>query len=258
MIVTRDQGIIATTPELVKDAQAGGYVQCETFSNQYAQYGGRCPFWINPQTVATIEKQGGGYYTCPNCHRSHDMLHHLPWHGVNEDQISDEAQHEWAAGGGTRIGITMRDQGQLGEQVVRELGQGNTPFTQKYGPITHWSDIYNSPLDGQTRDWGIEVKAIGADAMHHRFVAGSPSTKANKNQAALQAGLKGVLAILVILDYRRSVADVYVKEHPLDRGIGNFRSNDGQGQHFLASVPFRSPLLDPHDPSPIVHQDIPF
>lgn len=257
MIVTRNQGIIATTPELVKDAQAGGYVQCETFSNEFAKYGGRCPFWINPQTSAMIQKQGGGYYTCSNCHRSHNMMQHLPWHGVTEGQISDQARREWAAGGGTRIGIPMRDQGQIGEQVIRSLGQGNTAFTQRYGPITQWSEVYNSPLDGQTREWGIEVKAIGADAMHHRFVAGSPSTKSNKDQAAAQAGLKGVLGALVILDFRRSLAEVYVKEHLLSRGIGNFRSTEGEGQHFLASVPFKNPMLDPHDPTPIAH-DMPF
>lgn len=260
MILTRQDGIVANTPDLIRDAQAGGFTQCSTHASQFASTGNQCPFWMSSTAAANVEHQGGGYYTCPVCRRSHDLMHHLPWHGVTEEAATQEQIDQWSnpSGGATKIGITMTAQGQIGEQVVRDLSESNSAFTQRYGKVQWWPEAYNSPLDGATQDWGLEVKSIGADALHHRFIPGSAATKATKDQAAAQKGLKGVLGILVILNYRTSTADVYVKEHPLQQGIGAFRSSDFGGQYHLATVPFKSPFLDPHEASPVKHDDLPF
>jgi hypothetical protein len=77
-------------------------------------------------------------------------------------------------------------------------------------------------------------------------------------------GKKGVLGVLVLLDYRRSVADIYVREYPTEQGVGAFRSKSGT--HLVKEVPFRNPFLDPHNPAPQVEsglggdyeEDLPF
>lgn len=222
----------------------------------------RCPFWLTPQTIAMVQNQMGGYYTCPVCQRSYDIMHHMAWHGVDPNEAEANQRQDaraagWGAGGGTKIGLTMVEQAQIGESLVHNLGN-----LGQYGPITWWHDggaAANSPLDGATQDWGIEVKTIGYDAMHHRFVPGGKrkrndgsflDEKAEKNQHAVDMGKKGVLGVLVLLDYRRSVADIYVRAYPTQEGVKAFRSSSGE--HLFKSIPFANPLSDPHSPAPHV------
>jgi hypothetical protein len=265
MILTRDDGIVARTPQDAEQAEAVGYVKCDTFKDSLKSRQGSppCNFFISPEAQSAVE-QAGGYYTCPICQQSHDLLHHLPWHGVPEDEFDQRA---FTAGGGTRIGLGLDVQSQIGENLVEQLGE-----IPGYGPITWWhagGSTAASPLDGATEEWGIEVKTLGYDAMHHRFIPGRVKEKNDKNKHALDMGKKGVLGVLVLLDYRRSVADIFVREYPVvagnsqglyDKGIGAFRSH--QGQHLVKEVPFKNPLMDPHDPSPTVKgvedQEMPF
>jgi hypothetical protein len=247
-ILTPDDGQVAKTPEEAQVFQTGGYQQC---------YGSRaknvpCDFHIAPEAQEYV-KDKGGYYTCPRCQQSHDLMTDLPWHGVQAEHIDQDAQG-FSAGGGTRIGLSLKDQSQIGEDLVQKLGEseGGLPG---YGPIT-WvhpgGSISQSPLDMATKDWGIEVKTLGYDAIHHRFVPGRPKEKADKNEMAAAKGLKGVLGVLVILNYRNSLADIYVREYPVDlaagTGVGAFRSN--MGQHLLAEVPFNNPFMQPDHPAP--------
>lgn len=260
MLLGHDDGIVARNVQDAEQAQAAGYIKCETFKD--ARRGNLpCPFYLSPEAQSAVT-QAGGYYTCPRCSYSHDLLHHLPWHGASDDEWDHSSFY---AGGGTRIGLGMDVQSQVGEDLVENMGE-----LPGYGKITWWHGggaTAASPLDGATEDWGIEVKTLGYDATHHRFVPGRPKEKNDKNAMALQMGKKGVLGVLVLLDYRRSVADIYVREYPVaehpttpgayDQGVGAFRTN--QGQHLIKEVPFRNPLMDPHDPSPVVKkQEMPF
>src|SRR5688572_23084252 len=113
-ILTPDDGVVPKTPEEAQTYQAGGYQQC---------YGTRskqpCDFHISPEAQAHVEDKGG-YYTCPRCQQSHDMMVDVPWHGVQGDDFNQEG---FAAGGGTRIGLSLKEQSQIGEDLVQELGE---------------------------------------------------------------------------------------------------------------------------------------
>jgi hypothetical protein len=263
-LLTRDDGVDQRKFPDVSQLEAAGYHRCYTNNwKKVKQPDGRkinlpCPFWISPNAQARIQHEMGGYFTCPYCNRSYDLMHDMEWHGVPEEHTGDQ----FAAGGGTRIGIKMTEQGQLGEDLVAHIGT-----LGEYGPITWWHEggsSASSPLDGATKDWGIEVKTIGYDAMHHRFIPGDEKEKGNKNDMAQQMGKQGVLGVLVLLDYRRSVADIYAKEMPLGAwatntpgrqtvtGVGAFRSNAPGILHLVKEVPFQNPLMDPHSPAPHV------
>lgn len=249
-------GYVQQLPQEAAQLEAAGYIRC--YNNQYTANGRLrqptvCPFWISPEGQEFVKDKMGGYYTCPMCHQSYDLLHELPWHGADYDEASrnqhaDQQEHSWNSGGGTRIGLPMKEQAQIGEDLVTQMGE-----IPGYGPITWWHPggaLSKSPLDGSTQEWGIEVKTIGYDAIHHRFIPGRPQEKGEKDGMAREMGKKGVLGILVLLDYRRSVADIFVREYPLERGVGAFRS--GTGNHLVREVTFKNPLIDPHDPSPQV------
>jgi hypothetical protein len=155
----------------------------------------------------------------------------------------------------------MKDQAQIGEDLIEHIGD-----LPGYGPITWWhpgGSLSNSPLDGATREWGIEVKTIGYDSLHHRFIPGRQKERDDKNQQSREMGLKGVLGVLVLLDYRRDVADIYVKEMPLEpwqagngqtyQGVSTFRKNTAQ--KLVAEVPFKNPYKDPDSPTPVSYTE---
>jgi hypothetical protein len=261
MLLDRDSGVAAQTPEQAQQLVAAGYHECAG----KLRNGAACPFFLSPQTVAMVQNNGG-YWTCPVCQHSQDLLSHLPWHGASEDEFDRSG---FSAGGGTRIGLKMSDQSQIGEDLVENMKE-----LPGYGPITWWHQggaTSPSPLDGATADWGIEVKTLSYDATHHRFVPGGVRNgydeKAAKNEQAAQMGLKGVLGVLVLLDFRRSVADIYVKAMPLEtwrdganyprQGVAAFRTNTAQ--HLVAEVPFKNPFMSPEDPSPTAaREEVPF
>jgi hypothetical protein len=198
----------------------------------------------------------------------------LPWHGAPEEQADyndEQGQSErhnaepgtFVPGGATRIGLSLQEQAQIGEDTVEHLGS-----LPGYGSIVWWHPggaTVPSPLDGATKEWGIEVKTIGYDATNHRFIPGRTSEKDAKNSQAEEMGLKGVLGILVLLNYRTSEADIYVKEMPLTpwqnstgreiRGVAAFRS--GTGQHLLEKVKFNNPFMNPLSGAPTVAKDDP-
>lgn len=277
-LLARDDGVVQQTDQEAPQLEAAGYVRC--YTNNWRKATGDqgqpinvpCPFWISPEGQTHITNQMGGYFTCPICQRSYDLMHDLPWHGVEpseaeSNQREDQQAHNWTAGGGTRVGLKMAEQAQIGENLVEHLGS-----LGQYGPITWWHSggaTANSPLDGATQDWGVEVKTLGYDTMHHRFVPGGVrkngdgttyDERAEKNEQAESMGKKGVLGVLVLLDYRRSIADIYVKEMPLGprqtdsgqtiQGVTTFRSSSGE--KLVAEVPFSNPLLDPHSLAPHV------
>jgi hypothetical protein len=248
MLLSPEHGEVAYSPEQAEELNGAGFQKC---------YKPSCNFFISPQAKSEVEThQDQGYYTCPKCNHSYDLMDHLPWHGAPEEYLP----RLFEEGGATRIGLTMVEQAQIGEDLIREHGLPG------YGPILWWHEggaSAASPLDGTTKEWGIEVKTLGFDATHHRFIPGSPEEKGNKNRAAAELKLKGVLGVLVMLNYRTSMASVYVKEMPLEtwtnatgrqiNGVAAFRSNSGQ--RLLEEIPFKNPFMDPHSGAP--HAPIP-
>lgn len=244
-ILTPDDGLVAKTPEEAQTLQGKGYQACYGTISQ--RQNAPCDFHIAPEAQEHVADKGG-YYTCPRCWKSHDLMSDLPWHGA------DEAMQGWQPGA-TRIGLSREQQAQIGEDLVHSLGE-----LPGYGPIESWHGVEafgNAPLDGATKEWGIEVKTLGYDATHHRFIPGGgpnrrPDEKEHKNKQAVGMGKRGILGLLVLLNYRTSKADIYAREFPVDlgagRGIGTFRSQNAQ--HLIAEVPFQNPFMQPEHPAP--------
>ena len=213
-----------------------------------------CPvchqFWLSPENKAQIEAHSG-YFTCPKCKRTSNLLYNLPWHGAEEEDYYPKGK----TGGGTAVGIPMSDIGQIAENVVRHMG--NIPG---YGPIVWWhgSATDQSPLDGATQEWGIEVKGQAYDASYHAWHPGDQIEAQKKNAQAQEMGLKGVLGVYVLLNFRSDTADVYAKAMPLETWFAQpGRPKQGvvqwfkrTGEKVASDLPFTNPLKDPHNPSP--------
>lgn len=215
-----------------------------------------CPrchqFWMDPQTKAQVEAQGG-YFTCPKCRLTTDLMNNLPWHGVQEEDYYPRGN----TGGGTAIGLPMEDVGQIGENIVLQMRE-----IPGYGPITWWHPGgagSPSPLDGACGDWGIEVKTVTYDSASHYWHPGSGKEIEDKSAQAAQMGFKGILGVMVLLNFRDDKADVYVKELPLtpwrdaagvQRPGGAAKWHKRTGVKVASGIPFESPYKNPHNPAP--------
>src|ERR1700757_2807776 len=104
------EGRPASPANLPQQLEAQGYWKCPgKFSN-----GQPCDFWLDPQRRYAIE-HSNGYFTCPKCNHSFDLMSELPSHGISSD--------EFTPGGRTHIGLPLGDQGQIGENIVAGLGE---------------------------------------------------------------------------------------------------------------------------------------
>jgi len=227
------EGQVAATREEADTLSRAGFQKC---------YNPVCDFHIHPDRLATHDEYDA--FDCPSCQKRYNLL-----------ETNSFSSGSFSPGGGTIVGLSPTDQGQLAEKLVRDMEE-----IPGYGPITWWAPEYHSPLDGGTAEWGIEVKAVCIDAKNHRFVPGRPHEKQSKNEQAASMGYKGVLGVLVILDYRRSVADIYVKEMPIGEGKGVFAYRAHTVPKLVEEVPFRNPFLEPDHPAPTVSssEDMPF
>lgn len=244
-VLSYDDGVRARTPEEAEHFSNLGYKAC--YGRVSQQNNIPCDFHLSPQAQANVE-ESGGYYTCPRCRESHDMMEELPWHGTEE-----AAQGHIS--GNTRIGLSRQEQADIGETLIKGLGE-----IPNYGPITWWhpgGSMSPAPLDGATKDWGIEVKTLGYDATHHRFVPGGNrragyDEKAEKDRKAISMGKKGVLGVLVLLNYRTSKADIYAREFPVDLttgvGVAAFRTHNAT--LIATGIPFANPFAQPEHPAP--------
>src|SRR4051812_17140151 len=98
-IINPDDGLVAKTPEEAQALQARGYQQCYGTRSSKSQGAIKapCDFHLAPDAQEYV-KDKGGYYTCPRCYQSHDLMHDLPWHGVPYEHMNQEG---FSAGGGT-------------------------------------------------------------------------------------------------------------------------------------------------------------
>jgi hypothetical protein len=249
MLLSTADGIIARTPQEAQSLTAAGYQKCEG-----KRLGRPCDFFIAPEVIAGLHEHGG-YYSCPRCNQSFNAIHAEPW------RRSDIPEEEgWA---NTQSGLDINDTPQLGEDTVESMG--GIPGYGNFEWFHHGGANATSPLDAMLPKWGVEIKTLLYDSMHHRFIPGGVRSKqttgydekASKNQAAVEAGKRGVLGVLVLLNMRTSKADIYAKEMPVAgwqtsqgrtvQGVAAFRSNTGK---LVASVPFKNPYMDPTHPAP--------
>lgn len=261
MQLDNSHGARAYSPEEAEELEKSGFERC---------YKSDCNFFLSPEAQGEVQNHpDAGYYTCPKCKTTWDQQSELPWHGNPEmEDMSAGQLQSFHSGGGTRIGLSMAEQAQIGEDLIAEHGLPG------YGAIMWWHPggaTGQSPLDGTTKDWGIEVKTLSFDAEHHRFVPGNATEKAAKNNAAAEMGLKGVLGVLVLLNFRTSIASIYVKQMPLEpwknsqgrtySGVTTFRTNSAE--KLIEELPFKNPFMQPHNsvphpPTPVPGDDISF
>jgi len=160
----------------------------------------------------------------------------------------------------------MQEQGQIGEDLIESWGE-----IPGYGPILWWhqgGSTTNSALDGAVPGWGVEVKTYNTDNVRPRGII-NPNDKALKAAAindptlfaskiqdpildkyvAEHPDLKGLLGILILLDFDKGTADVFAHEMPKDPLTGKLAPSGVQHitrKIVLAEdVPFTSSLPDP-------------
>lgn len=209
---------------------------------------------FNPQSSSQVPM---GYVLCkPPC----DLLAKIDFgSGIAEcsdghviDLVAEE-QKEFDPGGCTRVGLTLKEQGDIGEEVVKKLNR-----LGKWGMVSEWCESYNAPLDGITdHGWGIEVKTKSTRAAKLEFNPGNKKSRARKLAETERRGLKGILEVLVILDFDLSKARIFIK--PRRRGQDlKFWSIPPTPP--LAVVDFTeiNPFITPPNPPKDRAEDLPF
>ena len=226
-------------PEELHNAIDTGQVKCPN---------PKCPYVLNDQDYQYIQ-QDHGWFVCPNCHMSFLM----------------EEDPREGPGGYTRAqGISMTQMGQIGEQIVLQLGQIPTmgKVIKYYG-----NDVYNNPLDFQIGPYGVEVKTIHSEATpRFKLTGGGPNRNRSEAIAAmnqfcqeynLKPGMVGVR-----LNFYTDEADIFAREGFADTFVGSANMPHVGTVNFKSLNPYRDPSQVPppsempNDEDP--DQDIPF
>jgi hypothetical protein len=263
-------GFYASSPEEIEAAEHLGYQKC---------HNPKCGVMMSPETQQRIAS-GPGFYTCTHraCLKTFHLANEWPEYnpsGRSYSELMDEGESQkqnlpyHITGGVRRSGYNVAEVGDIGESVVQSMGH-----IPGYGDITWWHHggaASNSPLDGATDEWGIEVKTLDITSLNHRFIAGGRRKNddgtildepLSKMQAALEEGKKGVIALLVVLNFYNSTADVYAKEFATEVGrLGHFYTHSSGVKLLARGLSFANSNLDANHPSPDVirpRDDIPF
>lgn len=256
---TYNEGIFAETPEEAQGLENAGYQKC---ANQL------CQMYISP-AILEQARQADTLVQCPHC-------------GTKTNPLAAVGAQptEFTPGGVTKSGLSLGEFGQIGEDLIENMGQ-----IPGYGPIVWWhkggaaGEYAKSALDGATAEWGIECKTLNSEVKNRRAII-RPVDRKTKQQAVLnpalfaeqlgdeklgqivdQLNLHGILGVMVILDMTTSLADVYVREMPLYsdvgsqevKGVVHFR--DKNAKLVAEGVPFANPLEDPRTEGFVPFQD---
>ena len=156
--------------------------------------------------------------TCPECETKFSLT----------DEMRE--YYEFVDGDRKAIsGLTRTEQGKIAEKLVRGRVLG------EYGRVSRRRMDYHSPIDAFTDlNWAVEIKSINARAKNMAF-APNPEQIASKNTFAIERGYRGILGVLVVMNFRHRKADFYVrafergefkyfsvniaKEEPLRKGV---------------------------------------
>jgi hypothetical protein len=265
--IKRFAGKVPETPQERQQLTNEGWLPCRIPT---------CDYMLAPQDYESAE-DNDYYFSCPNCKKTYELIAPTPFsidqqgRAIANPDAANNPHGEPIPGIKNRqyetfVGLTMKQQGDIGENIVKGL-----KVLGDYGQITWWSSNYNDPIDGGAGEWAIEVKTLCIDVNNHRFIPGNVERKDKMVARATELGFKGILGVLVLLDYRRSVADIYTMEMPLGPWIAQngkpvqgpvaFRKHNGQ--QLLTEIPFDNPFLNPNFNDPQGYKvynedDIPF
>lgn len=257
MELTHPDGILPNSPLHAQDLEQQGFQQCK---NRF------CMHMLGPQVANDLMAEHGP----PESPGAKDARHQCSHCGIVQNPLRAPGQ----TGGGTNAGIAMDKQGQIGEDLIQ--GWGEIPG---YGPILWWHSgpaAANSALDGAVAGWGVEVKSYNWLNQRPRGII-NPADKATKakaiNDPALFAEkikdpildkyvaehpeLKGLLGILVLLDFDNATADVFAHEMPRNPQTG--RMDVADVKHvtrklvLAEGVPFKHDLPDPRQEGWVPH-----
>ena len=147
--------------------------------------------------------------------------------------------------------IDPENQNNIGKEIIANLGE-----LPGYGPILWWDDSGSHPFDGATKYWAIDVQTVDRNDPYHKYYADNgrhnyPKITESKNKAAKEMGLKGILGVLVVLDYRNDVAEIHAKEMPLRphwfneaMKAGGYSWRKYNAPKILENVKFKNPMTD--------------
>lgn len=218
-----------------------------------------CDHMHSPETLQNTYDQGGeeGVHECGHC-------------GLAQTPFKRPGR----PGGGTNAGISMEEQSSIGESLVRALGN-----IAGFGPIAWWHEGAaagsNSALDGATTEWGIECKTYNWTNVRKRGIINARD-KVRKAQAindpqlfAKEVGdpklnevlnklqFKGLLGVLVLLDFETGTADIY--GHAMEKDAATGMLDASKVQHITRKfpiaeeVPFAHSLPDPRKSDHVPH-----
>lgn len=199
----------------------------------------RCNYTFTAEDWQDIEANSG-WFTCPRCSYTYNYL--------------DPTYSEWGKPGGrTRAGITMTEMGNIGEQVIAEMGV--VPTLGKV--IQLYADHVTYPIDAIIGPYGVEIKTNHSEAQPRFKVTGS-GTRQNKIEYCQEHNLQPAL-VGVRLNFYTSKADVFVRPGLIDTWIGNPQMQLVDSVDFSAHNPFPDPQdVPPPSDMPQDDEDIPF
>ena len=159
-------------------------------------------------------------------------------------------------GGGTRAGLTMKQQGDLGEEIVRRIGV--LPSGQIDRDFN--SETANAPFDFGTHDehgnpWAIEVKTVNSQGQP-RFKWGEGKDVQRKRQFVAENAMRPAL-VGVRLNYFTNKADVFYRPQITDPYMGDQTMTHVGSLDFGDLNPFPEPGAQPV-PQPVAVGDLPY
>jgi hypothetical protein len=212
---THSDGQLASNEQERIALEHQGFVKCR---NIY------CNFMIGPHVLDELDSEAMGSpdasYRCPHC-------------GLTQQPLKLK-RPEIDPGGMSSSGLTNTDMGQIGEDLVEQLG-----YLGPFGHIQWWhkgGSSQPSALDGATERWGVECKTVNKAAARTRAMI-RPSDKPSKAEAvnnfpsmAAQASsdpvlqkfvatnpdILGLLAVVIVLDFETNTADIFGWPFPKD------------------------------------------
>lgn len=240
---THPDGTFPVGPLHAEQLEQAGYQKCR---NQLCQH------MFDPAAIAPVPNQTWQdmRHTCSHC--GLDQYPHLK---------------PGSPGGGTNSGLSMEEQGQIGEDLVEKMR-----VIPGYGQIVWWHKggaTSPSALDGATPAWGIEVKSFNwsnvrkrgqinnkdkpakARAVNDPAIFASEMNDPSLDAVLSQLHLQGLLGILVLLDFETGTADIFGHEMADPQGgpLQPYHIKHITRQVVLAeNVPFQHSLPDPRQP----------
>lgn len=224
-----------------------------------------CNHMFNPEVHEDSFNRGGSKALLRCSHCGHNQL-----------------AHARPGKGGTATGLGKNELGDIAENMIEAMGE-----IPNVGKILWWhqgGSSAQSPLDGMTLDWGIEVKAYGgritldpdpkkrergiinaADKVKKAEAINDPALFARSlgdpNLIALvqKQKLKGLMGILVIFNFFESTAEVHAvpmisATYPEPMASTDVNHLVPKNGFIIADqVPFNNPLSDPTQPGWIPH-----